>query len=255
MAAAMGTQARVANEQGLAEEAMRLTERSLALFREVGDPWGIATTLNNLGHMLLDLNDAESALQAFREALELRQALDNPLGIAECLEAFAAAAVEHQPRRATRLLGAATALRLTTGAGQARPERDLFERTRTRAHASLSDKNFSTEWANGQAMKLEAAIELAVGSDDTPSAETSPPLAGSAAIELSAREREVAQLIAQGRSNREIAEALVVSNKTVESHVKHIFDKLGVQARAEIAVWATRRGLVPDASGLEKIRH
>jgi DNA-binding CsgD family transcriptional regulator len=60
---------------------------------------------------------------------------------------------------------------------------------------------------------------------------------------LSAREREVARLIAQGFSNREIADLLVVSERTVTTHVSHILDKLGFHSRAQIAAWAVEKGL------------
>jgi DNA-binding NarL/FixJ family response regulator len=60
---------------------------------------------------------------------------------------------------------------------------------------------------------------------------------------LTAREREVAALIAQGKSNREIAEALVVSDRTVESHVSNIMFKLGLQSRRQIRAWAVEKGL------------
>jgi DNA-binding NarL/FixJ family response regulator len=63
---------------------------------------------------------------------------------------------------------------------------------------------------------------------------------------LTERERQVASLIAQGMSNREIAEALVVSERTVETHVANIFSKLGFTARTQIAAWAVERGLVQD---------
>jgi DNA-binding NarL/FixJ family response regulator len=61
---------------------------------------------------------------------------------------------------------------------------------------------------------------------------------------LSPREREIAQLIAQGSSNPDIAETLMMSIKTVETHVRHLFAKLDVRTRAEVAVWAVRHGLV-----------
>jgi DNA-binding CsgD family transcriptional regulator len=60
---------------------------------------------------------------------------------------------------------------------------------------------------------------------------------------LTAREREVAQLVSQGKSNREIAEALVLSERTVENHVGNILTKLGFDSRAQIAVWAVEKGL------------
>ena len=55
---------------------------------------------------------------------------------------------------------------------------------------------------------------------------------------LSAREVEVAALIARGRTSREIAETLVISEKTADSHADHIRTKLGARSRAEIAAWA-----------------
>jgi DNA-binding CsgD family transcriptional regulator len=61
---------------------------------------------------------------------------------------------------------------------------------------------------------------------------------------LTAREREVAALIAQGKINREIAEMLVVSERTVETHVANIMFKLGVQSRRQIRVWAIEKGLI-----------
>ena len=61
---------------------------------------------------------------------------------------------------------------------------------------------------------------------------------------LTAREREVAALIAQGKSTREIAEALVLSERTIESHVANIMFKLRVRSRSQIAVWAVEKGLI-----------
>jgi len=63
---------------------------------------------------------------------------------------------------------------------------------------------------------------------------------------LTAREREVATLIAQGKSNREVAESLVLSERTVESHVSSILSKLGVISRTQIATWAIEKGLITE---------
>jgi len=63
---------------------------------------------------------------------------------------------------------------------------------------------------------------------------------------LTSREQEVARLVSQGKSNREIAEALVLSERTVENHVGNILTKLGFDSRAQIAVWAVETGLRPS---------
>ena len=65
---------------------------------------------------------------------------------------------------------------------------------------------------------------------------------------LTEREREVAALIAQGSTNREIADTLVVSLRTIETHVSTILSKLGVASRSRIAAWAMEVGLVKNGS-------
>jgi DNA-binding NarL/FixJ family response regulator len=66
--------------------------------------------------------------------------------------------------------------------------------------------------------------------------------------QLSEREREVLALVAQGFTNREIAERLVLSEHTARNHISRIFEKLGLSRRSEAAAYATRMGLVPDAA-------
>jgi predicted ATPase/DNA-binding CsgD family transcriptional regulator len=242
VASVLGSQARVAMEQGEQQQALRSFERSLATFRQLGDQWGIAITLADLGRLRLDLGDTAPAMACFRESAPLFQAVGNVLGITEVLEGVAAVVAGRQPRRAAELLGAADALRGSTAAVQPRVEQGAVARTVGRVRARLSEPIFVEAWARGQAMQMQAALDYVLSTDHA---------AGDSAVAgdgsgggLSPREREVAQLIALGRSNREIAEALVLSSKTVESHVKHIFGKLGVQGRTEVAVWATRQGLV-----------
>ena len=62
--------------------------------------------------------------------------------------------------------------------------------------------------------------------------------------DLSERERDVVVLIASGRSNRQIAEELVITKKTAEAHVSHILTKLGLCSRVQIATWSLQHGLV-----------
>ncbi len=68
---------------------------------------------------------------------------------------------------------------------------------------------------------------------------------------LTAREREVAALIAQGKSNREIAARLVVTERTVKTHVANILSKLGHSSRTQIALWAIERGITSPPAGTE----
>ena len=59
---------------------------------------------------------------------------------------------------------------------------------------------------------------------------------------LTAREREILARLAGGRTNRQIAQELVLSERTVETHVTHVLGKLGVGNRTEAAAWAARHG-------------
>ena len=85
---------------------------------------------------------------------------------------------------------------------------------------------------------------------------SSPPLSPSRALKqhfggLTSREREVARLVAQGKSNRAIADELVVGVSTVEAHITHIFTKLGFSSRAQIAAWVVDSGLAKALQDVE----
>jgi DNA-binding CsgD family transcriptional regulator len=222
---------------------MRLFRDCLILFRDLGDDWGTANSLNNIGQVLLALEDRSGALDAFRQALEVRRSLGNILHIAECLEGIAAVVATSQPRQATHLLGAAEALRETSGAPIPPVEQQAHSQIVARVRGRLREDTFAAAWSQGRGLSLTSAIDLAMRDEVSSSPLPSPTLTDGPQM-LSPREREIAQLIAQGASNRDVAEQLVVSIKTVETHVQHIFAKLDVRTRAEIAVWATRRGLV-----------
>jgi DNA-binding CsgD family transcriptional regulator len=85
---------------------------------------------------------------------------------------------------------------------------------------------------------LPGTWSLFAAGPDMPRAEVAPAMA---AIELSRREHEVAQLLAHGLSNREIAERLFLSERTVDNHVHHILDKLGFESRVQIATWVAQK--------------
>jgi non-specific serine/threonine protein kinase len=107
--------------------------------------------------------------------------------------------------------------------------------------ARLSETEFQAAQAGGRGLSLEQAVACARDVTVKPAAATGAPKKPD---DLTVREREVAARIAQGKSNGEIADELVVSKRTVESHVANLLSKLGYSNRTQIVRWAIQTGLV-----------
>jgi non-specific serine/threonine protein kinase len=191
---------------------------------------------------MLALGDPARAYDYFHQALDVRVQLGNVLGLAECLEGFAGALVVARPQHAVALLGAAAELRERAGAPVQTSEQARHDQLLARARNQHTEEGFDRAWAEGRTLSMQAAIALATLAAPpavTPSAaEPSAELDGRPVQLLTRREGQIARLVALGRSNREIAEELVVGVRTVETHLEHIFRKLAVQTRTQVAVWA-----------------
>src|SRR5216684_8962081 len=185
--------------------ARQLAEESLGLFQGGSDLSGTAQQFANVGHVRLALNDRPAAADAFRQALVTWRSIGNTLDVAECLEGFAAVVAGGQPRRAAHLLGAAEALRETSGALVAAVDLSRYAQLVTRVKGLLRDDTFAAAWRGGREMAIDEAMDLALR-DDAVAAPADVDGVGS----LSPREVDVAKLIANGSSNRDIADVLVV---------------------------------------------
>jgi non-specific serine/threonine protein kinase len=169
--------------------------------------------------------------------------LGDPLSLSASLEVLAwVAAAEGDHRRAARLLGASEQQAWVSGgnpfhAGVFGPVHDQCE---TRARSALGDARFEAEFGSGAALTLEQAIAYAEGDDDRSRKPQHPPAApppDQGLSELTRREWEIAQLIAEGMTNKQIAHRLLISRRTAEGHVEHILAKLGFSTRTQIASW------------------
>jgi len=188
----------------------------------------------------------DEALRECAIALRFKQDLDDTLGIAYCLEVFAwLAAAQGRPRRAAWLLGAAAALWQRTGtrlSGAAAAEA-VHANAAKQVSVALGEERYLTLLARGAGQPLNVIIDHACGDLDelhaAPSARPAPAAAQALPVSirdvLTAREWEVALLVAEGLSNQKIADRLVISKRTVDAHVEHIFAKLGVASRVLIA--------------------
>jgi predicted ATPase/DNA-binding CsgD family transcriptional regulator len=224
-------------------------EASLTIFQQFGDTWGVNAALYSLGEVALKQRDYTTARSRLQAVLSSRRDLGDTRGIAEALDGLAAVARAQGQRRTAATLGGASEA-LFESIGTRLPS---YDQAKNKNLADLSnamgEKQFATIWAEGRAMPLDQAIQYALalptmtestGVQDDPNVlqQTVHPHLG----ELTPREREVVVLIAQGKSNRAIAEALVISEKTAERHVANILSKLGFHSRTQIAAWAVEKG-------------
>jgi non-specific serine/threonine protein kinase len=112
----------------------------------------------------------------------------------------------------------------------------------------LDEATFTAAWEEGRAMSPEQAIEYALSAEEEPSkaaAPEEPPTGdGQEPSALTPREREVAGLVARELTNRQIADELVISERTVATHVHKILQKLNLRSRLQIAAWAAEQELL-----------
>jgi predicted ATPase/DNA-binding CsgD family transcriptional regulator len=224
-------------------------EESLALSRGCGYDIGVTLALSNLAALALDQGDTRRARDLVAQALRGATTVAfKGVGLMCLVQASRLAAMLGRHTEAARLSGAADGQwSALGGAFIIRFARAGYERSLAGAREALGETAFNAASAEGRAMSLEQALECAIAFASLPihvsSTRQHADVAGPGP--LTRREREVAILIAQGLSNRAIAARLVISDRTVETHVQHIFTKLGLEARAQIAAWVVRCGLLP----------
>jgi predicted ATPase/DNA-binding CsgD family transcriptional regulator len=244
----------LAHDAGELGRARVLYEQSLALKRELGDRRGMATSLLNIGKVLRDQGEPLEAAARCRESLVQVWELGLRLDLPGCLEALAGvAALQGAPARAARLLGAAEALRETVKTVRPQTEQPAFTRTVARVRTLLGPTGFAVAWGQGQALPVPRIVEEALTIEveavqPVPVARScEAPLDHEVAL-LSQRERQVASLLARGLTNRQVAEELIIGERTVDSHVGNILSKLGLSSRVQIAAWAVDRKLASPRS-------
>jgi DNA-binding CsgD family transcriptional regulator len=206
----------------------------------VGDKRILAAALHQRVRSALATADLPVAIASCLESLELSVELDDRRGITRALESFAnVLAAAGRREGAVELCDRADALLASLDAHRSPADQARFDELRARLQEAVGPA-FPTEVAPSAAeLELDRVVRRVLALLDA-SAEQSPHQptnVKSDAHPLSHREREVAVLVARGLTNRAIAEALVISERTADSHVSHILEKLGVETRAQIAAW------------------
>ncbi|MGW4526652.1 ATP-binding protein [Amycolatopsis sp. NPDC004378] len=220
------------------DRAGQLCEEACGIGVAYGEQWAHAYAIYVQALVALGRGDFARAAEHGRTCLRVKREFHDLLGIVLAIEVLAwneAARGRWEP--AATMLGSAQQIWQAVGFPMfgsryfGAPHGECEARTRR----ALGDGPFDAAFRRGREFGLEEAISYALG-DVAPSPEPGP----ARATPLTDREREVALLIADGRSNQEIADKLVISRRTAEGHVNRILRKLDFDSRSQIAAWAAR---------------
>jgi predicted ATPase/DNA-binding CsgD family transcriptional regulator/DNA-binding XRE family transcriptional regulator len=235
------------------ERSNRLHEETLADALAGGDKYVAAAVLCDLGTIALLRGDLQRAAVRLREALVFGGQLGDVLIPEFCLEALAATAgAQGRPRQVAILLGAAERLCVRSGipgpgvAGSGRLLRTemTVPHLTSAARAALGAAAFTAAREAGFVLPLEEAIAMALAADE-------PQVVGTDRARdlpegLTPREAGVLCMIATGSSNREIANELALSVRTVERHITNLYAKIDARGKADATAYAFRHGLVAE---------
>jgi DNA-binding CsgD family transcriptional regulator len=224
---------------GAVEQGVARCEEGRELCQAQGETWALSWILFVLSFLRLVQNENEDVRSDLENMLRIKVAFDDVLGILQAAELLAWVAVAHgDPRRAARILGSNEALwrplgayLLSFGPYLARHERCLVQ-----ARAALGNDAFKKELREGAGMDLKQLAAFALNDVVEEEHRAPSPRDDDA---LTAREREICGLVAEGLTDKQIAERLTLSPRTVQTHVANILSKLAFRSRAQIAAWAS----------------
>jgi DNA-binding CsgD family transcriptional regulator len=225
----------VAGDESAAGTALAGSQRLAA---SIGNPRLEGQAVHHLAELARRGGEDDRAENLLHRALALRATAGVRPGVAESLEALAAlAAARRSPTEAARLSGAASALRGEMGLARWPVDEGTYDAEVLGVRRALGGDGFAAAWAEGAALSTEQAVAYV----SRARGERKRPSAGWAS--LTPTELEVVKLVAKGLTNPEIGERLFIGRSTVKTHLAHVFTKLGLGTRSELAAEATRRGL------------
>ncbi|WP_027930805.1 ATP-binding protein [Amycolatopsis thermoflava] len=226
-------------------EGLVVAEAALAQCEEHQAGWSRAYALWAVAINTWRRGDHRRASALLREAIAMRQPDRTQLAFTLTALAWCAgAAGEHE--RAAGLLGASSAVWRISGAGVAEtgPYRQFDEECEARARDALGDDGYTRAFAATSGFDVDEAIAYALA--EKPGGPRAPRRGRqSSPGGLTRREREIAELVADGLSNKQIAGRLVIAQRTAETHVENILTKLGFTSRAQIAAWLAEQRAAP----------
>jgi predicted ATPase/DNA-binding CsgD family transcriptional regulator len=213
-----------------------LHAESLALKQSQGDVFHLGFAHFGLGLLAWRTGDLVEASARLRESIDYRRRIDDWWGITRSIEALAWVESDNRHAgRAAHLMGAAAAMLEQTSTVLSPNYRVYHDRAVAAMNGALGKAAFQLLWERGHALTSDQAVEFALQDKPTPSAQ------GKVAGTISGREEQIARLVADGLTNRQIARQLNLAERTIDAHLEHIMNKLGYRSRAQIAAWISAR--------------
>ncbi len=249
IAAALSYSGLLALQEGDEITARSHLEEALQLRKELASPWGIARGTYYLAGLSLAQRDYTTARRLYETCLAMVQEIGDKEFLASCLEELAAAVVAQAGEEdrvqaslwAGQLWGAAEQVREAISAPVPPMRHCAYEQAVAQAQHCVGEHALRTAWARGRSMTAEQALTKqssaqalmpAPASTRLCVAASSPESPASVPAGLTAREVEVLRCLAQGWTDSQIAEHLVISPRTVNRHTTSLYSKLGVCSRA-----------------------
>jgi DNA-binding CsgD family transcriptional regulator len=219
-------------------------ERSLAIRREVGHQMGAGILIQLMGMLAHSQRDFGSARALYLESVETFRDMNSHWQLSQMLALFSSlAAMQEQPERAARLVGATEAATEWSRTQPIPLTEQLYREGCDLARQALGTMRFTTAVADGRAMSLDEALAEARAVDVLSSADAHTTQGTQYPADLTPTEVKVLRLLTAGRSTKQIAAELLVAVSTVDRHITHIYDKTGARGRAAAATFALRHGL------------
>jgi predicted ATPase/DNA-binding CsgD family transcriptional regulator len=251
LARALSLLGRQALEQGEVDRAHALLTECSLLNQELGNRRHTAWSLFLLATSVVLQGDIAQARTLYEQSLAVATALGHWELKAACLQGLAVAlTAQAHLLAAARLWGAAETLLQNSATTLPHVLRASAERAQARARTQLGDKVFAQALAEGRTMTAEQALawQPAIAPQQahlsTHSSPTAPTRPASSPAGLTTREVEVLRLVAQGLTDAQVAERLVISHRTVTTHLSSIYNKLGSNSRAAAARFAAEHQLI-----------
>ena len=232
---------------GDSDQAMAYAEECIALSEAASERWCAALARWVEALIQWRLGRATRARTYARDVLRLKEPFGDRMGMAMSVEVVAWAEGEAgRSAEAARLLGAVQNALDSIGASLFGHLLDDHDRCLARAREELGDAAFGRAFDEGSALRFDEAVALALGRRTPPPG--TPDTHGDE-VRLTPRESEIAVLVAEGLTNREIADRLVMARRTAEVHVAHILGKLNFSSRGQLAAWVAEQRPGMDRKG------